>query len=177
MRAEANAAKMRKLMEQLGLRSRGPGRVYLTGGATAVLEGWRASSVDVDLKLDPEPEGAFDVIAALKDELDLNIELAAPDQFIPALQGWRERSRYIGTWGKVDFFHYDPYSQALAKIERGHTRDLADARELVRRNMVDLAELEQRFAEIRPELKRYPAIDAGAFESKVSQFVAAERKP
>lgn len=177
MRAEATAAKVRTLMEQLGLRSRGPGRVYLTGGATALLEGWRASSVDVDLKLDPEPEGAFDALAELKDELDLNIELAAPDQFIPPLTGWRERSRYIGTWGKVDFFHYDPYSQALSKIERGHARDLTDARELVQRNMVDVAELEHRFAEIRGELKRYPAIDVRAFETKLKQFVASMPKP
>jgi hypothetical protein len=39
-------------MEGLGRHARGPGRVYLTGGATALLEGWRASTVDVDLKLE-----------------------------------------------------------------------------------------------------------------------------
>jgi hypothetical protein len=177
VRAEANASKVRSFMEELGRRSSGPGRVYLTGGATAVLEGWREASVDIDLKLDPEPPGALDAIAALKDELDVNVELAAPDQFIPPLLGWRERSRYIGTWGAVDFFHYDPYAQALAKIERGHTRDLADVRELVSRGMVDTSELLQRFDEIRGLLKHYPAIDPEAFELKVDEFVESANKP
>jgi hypothetical protein len=31
-----------------------PTRIYLTGGATAVLEGWRASTVDIDLRLEPD---------------------------------------------------------------------------------------------------------------------------
>ena len=98
------------------------GRIYLVGGASAVLLGWRAMTVDVDLKLDPEPIGAFEAIAELKDSLDINIELAAPDQFIPALPGWRERSPFVARHGRVAFHHYDFYGQALGKIERGHRR-------------------------------------------------------
>jgi hypothetical protein len=55
-----------------------------------------------------------------------NIELAAPDDFIPPLPGWEEWSIFIARRGKIDFYHYDLYAQALAKIERGHARDLAD---------------------------------------------------
>ena len=76
-------------MEAFGREATGPGRVYLTGGSTAVLEGWREATVDVDLKLDPEPAGAFEAIAHLKDTLDINVELAAPDQFVPPLPGWQ----------------------------------------------------------------------------------------
>ena len=69
MRQPADPSRVRRLLEELGRRALGPGRVYLAGGATALLEGWRASTVDVDLKLDPEPPGIFEAIAALKDEL------------------------------------------------------------------------------------------------------------
>jgi hypothetical protein len=31
------------------------GRIYLTGGATALLYGWRSTTIDVDLKANPEP--------------------------------------------------------------------------------------------------------------------------
>src|SRR5688572_27603305 len=103
MRAEVTVDKLRHFLEALGQRAKGPGTVYLTGGAVALLEGWRGSTVDVDLKLDPEPAGIFDAIAALKDELDLNVELAAPDQFVPALPGWRERSRFVAKHGPVSF--------------------------------------------------------------------------
>ena len=66
-------------MARIGERATGPGRIYLTGGATAVLFGWREMTVDVDLKLFPEPPGVFEALAKLKDELSINVELASPD--------------------------------------------------------------------------------------------------
>ena len=50
----------------------GPGRVYLVGGASALLEGWRRSTVDVDLRLDPEPRGAFE--AMVQGKLNCTVE-------------------------------------------------------------------------------------------------------
>lgn len=82
-------------MDALGERVRGPGTIYLKGGATALLFGWRDKTVDLDLKADPEPLGFFEAIAKLKDTLDTNVELASPDLFIPEVPGWRERSVFI----------------------------------------------------------------------------------
>jgi hypothetical protein len=62
--------RLRQVLEALGRGCRGPGTVYLTGGATALLHGWRSATVDLDLKLDPEPPGAFTAIARIKEELD-----------------------------------------------------------------------------------------------------------
>jgi hypothetical protein len=172
MRLEAEATTIRRLMEELGRAATSPGDIYLVGGATAVLIGWRSQTVDVDLKLDPEPGGVFSAIRRLKDELALNVELAAPDQFIPPLPGWRERSPYIATFGLVRFFHYDLYAQALAKIERGHTQDVADVRHLLTSGLVDGAELRRLFSAIEPQVERYPAIDVDAFRAKVDRALA-----
>jgi hypothetical protein len=172
MRKELDADRVHALMRALGRGARGPGRVYLTGGTTAVLVGWRGATVDADLKLDPEPDGLFEAIRRIKDELGMNIELASPDDFIPQLPGWRDRSRYIDTHGKVDFYHYDFYAQALAKIERGHDRDLADVREMFGRGLIESSELERLFQEIEPQLLRYPALDAEVFRSKVEAMLA-----
>lgn len=171
MRSTADAARIRRFIEELGRRATGPGRVYLTGGGTAVLFGWRSTTVDVDLKLDPEPPGVFAAIQQLKDELDINVELAAPDQFIPPVPGWQARSMSIGAFGPVEFLHYDPVGQALAKIERGHARDLADVRAMIDRGLFDAAALATAFDEIRAELPRYPAVDERAFAEKVRAFV------
>lgn len=57
----------------------------ILGGATALLAGWRTATVDLDLKLDPEPEGAFAAIAQIKEELGVNVELASPAEFLPEL--------------------------------------------------------------------------------------------
>ena len=126
MRSESDKSKIESFMAAMGKQVRGKGRIYLTGGATAVLHGWRTMTIDIDIKPDPEPAGLFEAIALLKEELDVNVELASPDQFIPALPGWRERSLFIAIHGLIEFFHYDPYGQALAKVQRGHERDLQD---------------------------------------------------
>lgn len=172
MRAASDARKIERLMQGIGRLAKGPGRVYLVGGACAVMIGWRPTTVDADLKLDPEPEGVFDAIAKLKGELDMNVELAAPDDFIPPVPGWKERSPFIARHGQVDFFHYDFYAQALAKIERGHTMDLEDARQMTGRGLIDMVELAQQFDAVAPDLVRYPAIDPDAFRAKVRGFIA-----
>lgn len=53
-------------MRHLGSAVRSPGRIYLVGGSSAVLVGWRETTVDVDLKLDPEPAGAFEALAKIE---------------------------------------------------------------------------------------------------------------
>ena len=170
MRAETTKTKLLHFMTALGERVLGPGRIYLVGGATAVLHGWREATIDVDLKPDPEPAGLFEAIARLKDELDLNVELASPDHFIPAIPGWQERSLFIARHGQVEFFHYDPYGQALAKLQRGHDRDLLDVQWFTRSGLVRRDRLRECFELIEPQLLRYPAVDAASFRAAVMQF-------
>lgn len=170
MREETDRSKVERFMSALGERVRGPGTIYLTGGATAVLYGWRATTIDVDIKPDPEPAGLFEAIAALKDALDINVELASPDLFIPPLPDWRQRSVFIAQHGPLQFFHYDPYAQALAKLQRRHDRDLRDVRALWEHGLIRPAMLREMFARIEPDLPRYPAIDAPSFRSAVVEF-------
>jgi len=175
MRSETDRAKLERFMVALGERVHGEGAVYLTGGATALLRGWRSATIDVDIKPDPEPAGLFEAIAGLKDELDINVELASPDQFIPAVPGWRERSIFVARHGAVSYFHYDPYGQALAKLQRGHERDMADVRSFVREGWIELDELQLMFERIEPQLVRYPSLDARSFRRAVMEFVTMER--
>ena len=171
MRRKVTVATLQQFMEQLAAAARSPGKVYLTGGATALLLGFREQTIDIDLKLDPEPEGAFEAIAALKNRLNLNVELASPDDFIPAPGDWRERSRHIASISGVEFFHYDFSMQALAKLERGHGQDLEDVASLARGGYVTKEELKSRFAQIEPKLLRYPALDPQEFRKKVEDFL------
>lgn len=75
MRERADAARVRALLRELGRGTSVHARLYLTGGATAVMEGWRASTIDVDLRLEPESDDLLRRLAALKDKLDVNVEL------------------------------------------------------------------------------------------------------
>ena len=167
MRHETNRERVEKLMVELGRAAREPGRIYFTGGVSAVLIGWREMTMDVDLKPDPEPEGIFDALARLKEEIEINIELASPDDFIPALDGWQGRSVFIARHGRIDFFHYDFYAQALAKIERDHDRDRRDVAEMIARGLVEKARLLDCFREIESKLVRFPAIEPHAFSLRM----------
>ena len=172
-RGISNAEKVRELMRLLGREARGSGRIYLVGGASAVIVGWRDTTVDVDLKLDPEPPGVFDAIARAKGALHMNLELASPDDFIPALPDWRDRSAFVVRHGPVDFFHYDFYSQALAKIERGHAQDLRDVEAMRRLQLIEAGRLLSLFEAIEADLVRYPAIDPCHFRNGVRRAVRA----
>lgn len=175
MRRKVTIPALKEFMKELGAAARSPGKVYFTGGTTALLLGFREQTIDIDLKLDPEPQGAFEAIAVLKQQLNLNVELASPDDFIPAGEGWRERSRHIVSFGPVDFLHYDFSLQALAKLERGHAQDLRDVADLVRGSYVSLDELKSRFAQIEPKLLRYPAVDPQQFRKKLEDFLSRQQ--
>jgi hypothetical protein len=154
---------IRALARGLGRIARRPVRIYLTGGATAVIEGWRETTVDVDVRFEPEDDDLFRALPELKERLGVNIELASPPDFIPELPGWRERSPHVLTDGSVEIRHFDLYSQALSKIERGFEQDLDDVRIMIERDLVEPARLRELYKAIEPELYRYPAIDPAVF--------------
>ena len=159
-------------MEELAANAQSPGKIYFTGGATALLLGFREQTIDIDLKLDPEPKGAFEAIAKLKNSLDINVELASPDNFIPAPRDWRERSRHIVSIRSVEFFHYDFVLQALSKLERGYEHDLEDVAKLLQGGHVTADALRACLTQIQPDLIRYPAIDPRQFQEKVEKFLS-----
>jgi hypothetical protein len=171
MRSNVDPQKIEKLMKALGREARGSGCIYLTGGASALLIGWRSSTVDIDIRLDPEPPGIFQAIAKLKQELDINIELASPQDFLPPLPGWRDRSVFIGRQGEISFYHYDFTAQALSKLSRGYNRDIDDVQAMYKQKLFSLEDLRNCFEEIESELIRFPSLNPKLLRNKVEQFI------
>jgi hypothetical protein len=163
MRQLADAERIHALLRALGRAAEKQGRVYITGGASAVLLGWRPATIDVDVKLVPDQDAVLRAIPALKESLQINVELASPDNFIPVRDGWEDRSPFIAQEGKLSVHHFDFAAQALAKIERAHAQDLTDVTEMLDRGLVSAEKLREEFAAIRPNLYRYPAVDPAAF--------------
>ena len=146
--------------------------MYFTGGVSAVLMGWRATTIDIDLTFVPDRDELMRLLPALKDELEINVEMASPSHFIPELPGWEERSPFIATDGLVSFYHYDFYSQALAKIERGHAQDRADVEAMLNSELVQPERLRELFEQIAPQLYRYPAVDPATMRRAVDETLA-----
>lgn len=166
MRDNADAEAVHALMRELGRRARVPARVYLVGGATAVIEGWRPTTIDIDVRIEPDDE-LLRHLPELKEQLGVNVELASPADFLPELPGWRDRSRFLFREGLVDVFHYDLYSQALAKLERGFAHDLADVDAMIAAGDVAPGRLSELLTAIEPELYRFPVVEPDALRAAV----------
>ena len=146
-------------------------QVFLLGGGTAVLAGWRASSIDADLFA--EDESVFRDIQAIQERLDLNVEFVRPEHSVPSLRGSESRHVFIQTVGRVSFHHYDPYAQVLSKVVRGFDRDLEDARHCVSSGMVDPQVLRRLVADIPASAyARYPSLTESGVHRAVEQFIA-----
>ena len=168
MRALADKTLVHRFMQAFGAAAQRSATVYFTGGATAVLLGWRPSTIDVDITVVPDHDALFRAIPRLKEDLQINVELASPADFIPVKDGWEDRSPFIAQEGRLSFRHFDLYAQALAKVERGHTQDVEDVREMVARRLVDPAAAIAYFEAIAPMLFRYPALDPQSFRRAVT---------
>ena len=171
MREKVSAEAIERFMKALGRAGRSSARIYFVGGVSAVLLGWRETTIDIDLKLVPEVNEILKAIPDLKERLQVNVELASPDDFIPPLPGWEERSGFIAREGEIDFFHYDFYAQALAKIERGHNTDLLDVRRMIEFGLVEPSRLLEFFSRIEDQMYKYPAIDVKTFRDAVERFL------
>ena len=177
MRQPLTADKLRVFMKALAASVTTPSRIYLVGGATAVLLGWRTSTIDIDLKIIPESDEILRRLPELKERLHLNIELASPGDFIPELPGWQERSRFIQQEGKLAFYHYDFYAQALAKIERGHQIDSHDVHQLISSGLVDPKRLRELFFTIEDRLYLHPSVDRSTFRRAVERVTGTPPDP
>lgn len=167
----ADAERIRRFMRALGAAATREGVCYLVGGGTAVLLGWRATTIAVDIELDPEQDEILRALPSIKNELPINVGLASPRDFIPIAAGWEDRSPSVGREGRLTFKHFDLESQALAKLERGHSQDLEDVRLMVGRGLVNADRLRSAFEEIEPQLYRFPAIDPADFKQRVDEFL------
>lgn len=119
-----------------------------------VYEGLRQQTLDIDLAIEVDNQYHSEFVAIvreLKNTLSLNIEEASPGDFIPLPANYKERCLFINRYGQLDVFHFDLYSVALSKIERGTGEDFTDVVALLENGYLTMAELTQYFYEILPQ--------------------------
>lgn len=173
MRTTLEVDGLRALMRELACSVRGSRsyRVFLVGGGTAVLEGWRSSTIDADLFSDQDE--VFHDIQQIKERLQLNVEFARPEDFVPPLAGSDQRHVFIEAVGNVSFFHYDPYAQMFSKVVRGFARDIVDAKNFLTSGMVDADRFRALVSEITTaRYARYPSLSPEAVLKAVHSFLS-----
>jgi hypothetical protein len=169
VRELADEARIRHFMQALGAAAREDGGCYLTGGATAVLLGWRRPRSMSTSSSSPSRTRCCGRCQGSR----RSWRWTSPADFIPLPRAWRDRSLFVARERRLSFRHFDLCSQALAKLERGHTQDVDDVREMVSRGLVDEGSLRSSFAEIEPQLYRFPAIEPVDFRRSMEEFLGS----
>jgi hypothetical protein len=101
MREVVDRARVEQVMVALADAADRDVDVYFTGGASAVLIGWRPSTVDIDFVAVPDSGAMMRAVPAIKERLAVNVEYASPAHFIPVPDGWPDRSTFIAQIGRV----------------------------------------------------------------------------
>ena len=158
------------VLEAIGSGATSAGVVLVCGGTSAVIEGWRQGTVDIDLGYLTEPGNFFQTLSTIISSKDVSVDMVTPASFVPTLPGAASRHELIARYGQVEFRHFDFYTQALAKLQRGRARDMADVLAMIEAGKITPHQLLNHFVEVEGELIRYPAVDADRLRHLVEQL-------
>ena len=161
MRHNVTKADIEKFLDALGKSFRKPGRLYLADSAALVHFGLRpGSTMDIDVAIEaPDEDEMVMAIRKLVEKMQINVEFAAPGDFIPLPIHWMDQARYVGRYGSIDVFYFDFYSLALSKISRGNDRDLIDVKLLLQQKLITLEDLDAAYSEVLPRMGKRPYIN------------------
>lgn len=131
-------------LERLGLLHPKPATLYLLGGGALCMLGSPRRTLDIDCTLsDPfdQTQALIKTMEALADDMRLELEFIPIQEFIPVPTGSESRHRFVGRFGSIEVFVYDPYTIALSKVARGFETDLQDVLFLLQQGIIDLDRL------------------------------------
>lgn len=145
-------------LDALGERYTRPATLYLLGGSALCLLGNPRRTIDIDYTFiapSSDIEQLTATIDAIAEELRLDLDVVPIEEFIPLPDGSEQRHRWVGQFGQVAVYIYDPYSIALSKLSRGFEADLQDVLFLLRQKIITLPELSQFVESTLPKAKEF----------------------
>lgn len=135
---------IRSILQTLGERVPPSSRLLLVGGSVLILLGSPRLTIDIDFVGDEVSPSELDqILMHAAKELKLFVEPVPIERFVPIPAGSDERTIRIGQFGNMEVFVADPYVIALSKLDRAIDTDFDDLIFLIRRNLVELDQLEQ----------------------------------
>lgn len=140
--AELASCEIQVFLQRLGRHYPHPGTLYLLGGSALCLLGSPHRTLDIDYT----PIGAEHVqlqaaIETLATEMRLEPKAVPIEEFVPLPDGTSARHQFVGRFGALDVYIFDPYTIALSKVARGLETDLQDVTFLLGKHIINLEKL------------------------------------
>ncbi len=117
---------VQNFLKHLGAVYDTPTTLYLIGGGALCLLGNPRRTLDLDfaLTLSEETEELMDAMNSVADKLRIELEVITIEEFIPLPENAHSRHEYVGQFGQIEVYVFDPYTIALSKLARGFEADI-----------------------------------------------------
>ena len=115
--------------------------VFLLGGSALCFLGSPRRTVDIDCLVDPKSADLLESVEKIAAQLHIEVEIIPIDAFIPLPQNSEDRHQFVGNFGNIEVFIFDPYSIAISKIARGFDTDIQDILFLLNQGVIELDKL------------------------------------
>ena len=141
-----------RFLEALGKVYEKHAALYLIGGGALCLLGSPRRTMDIDfsLPISDETRNLIETMVALADEMKIELEVITLEEFIPTPSDAAQRHRYVGRFGAIDVYIYDPYTIALSKLARGLESDIQDVLFLLQNDVIEMEKLTRIVAQAIP---------------------------
>lgn len=132
-----------EFLAKVGHRTHTQSVLLLLGGSGLNMLGNQRPTLDLDFDGEETADDELCLLLSqVATEMQLEIEAVPLHRFFPLPSGAENRHIFIGTFGNLRVYVFDPFSIALTKLDRGFDADIDDVAFLLRQDLVNAATLE-----------------------------------
>ena len=144
-----------EFLRKLGALFARPGRLFLVGETSQVLEGWRVRTERLEFAagVAAEDRGAFAAaLGQLRSQMGIELYEESPAHVIPLPAGHADRARPVADAqaGALQVYHFDPYSVAFRLIARGDEPDYHAVLAYLRHGWLKVEEMNTLLGDLLP---------------------------
>lgn len=137
------ADKIRRFLTTLGEHWSQPATLFLLGGSALCLLGSSRPTLDIDyVGDDVKPDDFQQAMAHIAAEMQIEVEPVSIAQFVPLPVDAQQRCIFVGQFGALSVYVFDPYTIALSKLDRGFDTDIEDIVFLIEHGFVQFDRLQ-----------------------------------
>ena len=130
--------KIHIFLEAVGKHYTEPATLFLLGGGALCLLGSPRSTLDIDYVGDDiDSDDLQRVVAQIADGMHIEVEPVPIAKFVPLPANAQDRCIFVGQFGMLAVYVFDPYTIALSKLDRGFDTDIEDIVFLVHQGFVE----------------------------------------
>lgn len=155
-----NSLQLEEFFNAVGERCEPSSTLYLLGGGALVLLNGSRPTMDLDyVGHDLNVNSLQVLMAQIATEMQIELEAVPIDEFVPLPKNAHQRAIFVGHFGELSVYIFDPYTIALSKLDRGFEADLDDIAFLIQEGIVLEAQLEA-FMQVAAQQAAQYSLDA-----------------